>query len=76
MIAVSYLMKRKVKKIFLEVISNNKIFYLKFYSMKLPTTKFLPNLQWDWTTSNTVQVNNIIDIKRMTEKMKNIQNFN
>ena len=33
-------MKRKIKKIFFEIISNNKIF-----SMKLPTTKILSNLQ-------------------------------
>ena len=45
MIAVSYPMKRKIKKIFLEVISNTKIFYIKFCLMKLPTTKILPNLQ-------------------------------
>ena len=45
MIAVSYQMKRKIKKIYLEVISNTKIFYIKFSSMKLPTTKILPNLQ-------------------------------
>ena len=45
MIVVSYLMKRKIKKIFLEVISNTKIFYIKFCLMKLPTTKILPNLQ-------------------------------
>ena len=31
MIAVSYLMKRKIKKIFPEVISNNKILYI-FYN--------------------------------------------
>ena len=45
MIAVSYLMKRKLKKIFLEVISNTKIIYIKFVLMKLPTIKILPNLQ-------------------------------
>ena len=38
-ISVSYLMKRKFKKIFLEVISHTKIFYIKFCLMKLPTTK-------------------------------------
>ena len=54
MIAVLYLMKRKIKKIFLELISNTKIFYIKFCSMYLPATKILPNLQGDWTTSNTV----------------------
>ena len=45
MIAVSYLMKIKIKKIFIEVISNTKVLYIKFCSMKLPTTKVLPNLQ-------------------------------
>ena len=44
MIEISYLMKRKFKKIFLEVISNTKIFNIKFCSMKLPITKILPNL--------------------------------
>ena len=38
-------MIRKIKKIFFEVISNTKIFNLNFCSMKLPTTKILPNLQ-------------------------------
>ena len=32
MIAVSYLMKRKIKKIFLEVIFNNKIFNVNFFN--------------------------------------------
>ena len=45
MIVVSYSMKRKIKKIFLELFSNTKIFNIKFCSMKLPTTKILPNLQ-------------------------------
>ena len=54
MIAVSYLMKRKIKKVFFEIISNTKNFLYKIFSMKLPTTKILQNFQWDWTTSNTV----------------------
>ena len=54
MIAVSYLMKWKFKSIFLEVIYNTNIFNIKFCSMKLQTTKILPNLKGDWTTSNTV----------------------
>ena len=37
-------MKRKIKKIFFEVISNSKIFNI-FFSTKLSTTKILPNLQ-------------------------------
>ena len=45
MIAVSYKIKWKIKNISLEVISNTKIFYIKFWSMKLLTTKILPNLQ-------------------------------
>ena len=32
MIAISYLMKRKIKNIFLEVISNTKIFYINFFN--------------------------------------------
>ena len=31
MIAVSYIMKRKIKKIFFEIISNTKIFYINFF---------------------------------------------
>ena len=31
MIAVSYIMKRKIKKIFSEVISNTKIFNINFF---------------------------------------------
>ena len=31
MIAVSYIMKRKIKKIFCEVISNSKIFNINFF---------------------------------------------
>ena len=32
MIAVSYIMKRKIKKIFFEVISNSKIFIINFFN--------------------------------------------
>ena len=32
MIAVSYIMKRKIKKIFYEVISNSKIFNIIFFN--------------------------------------------
>ena len=45
MIAVSYLMKRKIKKIFLELVSNTNIFNIKFCSINMPTTKILSNLQ-------------------------------
>ena len=44
MIVVSYLMKRKIKKIFFKIISNTKIFYINFFSMKLTTTEILSNL--------------------------------
>ena len=44
MIVVSSLMKRKIKKIFLENFGN-KNFNIKFCFMKLSTTKILPNLQ-------------------------------
>ena len=47
MTAVSYMIKRKIKKIFLEVISNSKIFNIKFYLMKLLTNKIFQNLQID-----------------------------
>ena len=45
MIAVSYIVKRKIKKIFFEVISNSKILNIIFFSTKLSTTKIFPNLQ-------------------------------
>ena len=45
MIVVSYLMKRKIKKIFHEEISNTKIFNIKFCLIKLSITKILINLQ-------------------------------
>ena len=45
MIAVSFLMKRKFKKIFLEVISNTKIFNIKLSSMIFLATKILLNLR-------------------------------
>ena len=54
MIVLSYVMKRKIKKIFLEVIFNNKILYIKICSMKLPTTKNFFKLTGDWTTSNLI----------------------
>ena len=38
-------MKRKIKKIFFEVISNTKILNIKFCSIIFPTTKILPYLQ-------------------------------
>ena len=38
MITVSYLIKRKIKKIFFEVNFNNKIFNLKYCLMKFATT--------------------------------------
>ena len=47
MMTESYLKKRKIKKIYFEVISNPKIFNIKFCLMKLPTTKILPNSQRD-----------------------------
>ena len=38
-------MKEKIKKIIFGSFSITKIFYIKFCSMKEPTTKILPNLQ-------------------------------
>ena len=50
-------MKRKIKKIFLEVVSNAKSFKKKFY--EVANDQNLPNLHGinkgeDWTTLNTV----------------------
>ena len=58
MIAVSYIMKRKIKKIFFEVISNSKNFNINFFQRKcqrprLPQTYKGLDKGGDWTTSNT-----------------------
>ena len=45
MIAVLYLINRKIKKFFLDLISNTKILNISFFLLKLPTTKILQNLQ-------------------------------
>ena len=41
MIAVSYIMKRKIKKIFFEVISNSKIFNIIFFNEMVNDQDFL-----------------------------------
>ena len=59
MIVVSYIMKRKIKKVFFEVISNSKIFNINFFQQTV-NDEYFPNLQrgldkgGDWTTSNTI----------------------
>ena len=40
MIAVSYIMKRKIKKIFFEVISNSKIFNINFFQRNSQRPRF------------------------------------
>ena len=40
MIAVSYIMKRKIKKIFYEVISNSKIFNIIFFQRNCQRPRF------------------------------------
>ena len=40
MIAVSYIMKRKIKKIFFEVISNSKIFNINFFQQNSKRPRF------------------------------------
>ena len=52
-------MKRKIKKIFFEVISNSKIFNIIFFQRNCKRPDF-PKLtggldKGDWTTSNTVK---------------------
>ena len=49
MIAISYLMKRKIKKNFLDIISNTKILF-----NKIANDLDFAKLTGDWTTSNTV----------------------
>ena len=48
MIAVSYIMKRKIKKILFEVISNSKILILIFFN-EIVNDKIFQNLQGDKT---------------------------
>ena len=58
MIAVLYLMKRIIKKIFLEVISNTKIFNINFFNEVANDQDFAKlkgaRQRGDWTTSNTI----------------------
>ena len=44
MIAVSYIMKREIKKIFFEVISNSKIFNINFFQRNGQRLRFFINL--------------------------------
>ena len=44
MIAVSYIMKRKIKKIFFEVISNSKIFNIIFFFNEIVNDQDFPKL--------------------------------
>ena len=58
MIAVSYIMKRKIKKIFFEVISNSKIFNIIFFNEIVNDQDFLKfkggtRQGGDWTALNT-----------------------
>ena len=59
MIAVSYIVKRKIKKIFFEVISNSKIFNIIFFQRNCQRPRFSQTYRGtrqreDWTASNTV----------------------
>ena len=61
MITVSYIMKRKIKKIFFEVISNSKIFNIIFFNEIVNDQDFSKltgglDKGGDWTTSNTVLI--------------------
>ena len=61
MIAVSYIMKRKIKKIFFEVISNSKIFNINFFQLNGQRPRFSQTYGGldkggDWTTSYTVLI--------------------
>ena len=49
MIAVSYIMKRKVKKIFFEVISNYKIFNIIFFQWNDQRPRFSQTYRGDQT---------------------------
>ena len=59
MIAVSYIMNWKIKKIFYEVISNSKNFNIIFFQRNCQRPRFSQTyrgtrLKEDWTTSNMV----------------------
>ena len=72
MIAVSYIMKRKIKKIFYEVISNSKIFNIIFFQRNCQRPRFSQTYRGetrqrgggDWTASNTVFVYQLILSRR------------
>ena len=44
MIAVSYIMKRKFKKIFFEAISNSKVFNINFFFSEIVNDQDFPKL--------------------------------
>ena len=59
MITVLHLMKRKIKKIFFDVISNSKNFNIIFFN-KIVNDQDFAKHTGDWTTSNTVIKSEIV----------------
>ena len=59
MITVLHLMKRKIKKIFFDVISNSKNFNIIFFN-EIVNDQDFAKLTGDWTTSNTVIKSEIV----------------
>ena len=60
MIAVSYLMKRKIKKIFFEVIFYKNFFYIIFLFKEVFNNQDFAQLTGEVDTSNTVILLNTI----------------
>ena len=77
MIAVSYLMKKKIKKIIFELISNTKIFNINFVQRNCQQPRFYQTYRGirqrgDWTTLNTAITNNKIILIWILDKIINI----
>ena len=76
-IAVSYLIKRKIKKIIFELISNTKIFNINFVQRNCQQPRFYQTYRGirqrgDWIASNTVITNNKIILIWILDKIINI----
>ena len=69
MIAVLYIMKRKIKKIFFEVISNSKIFNISFFQRNCQRPRFCQTYKGglDKEGLDNVECGNIYSIKEVAQ---------